>query len=516
MTDFLSQSNLTIPDKVNAHIAYSNTFKSVLNYDEAIFYLELADQENNAPQKDIKLDVKIKFEKSLLLFDMHQYEEAFTLMEKIMPSISDLTDMEQAQFKMQLGYLEFKNNHLGKAKSTLQESADLMRHTAPRHLPIIFTKLMEVYSTEKNLGKILEMRDSSMLYVNKYNVENYQILTCDLYIKSMQFAGFESKISDTENCNKGNDRRVEFVKQNNKLTNSIIRTKLNLVEKEKKNNRILLMLMGFIGLSTFLLAYAYYYLKKANRKISTQNIELDQLNANKNDILAIIGHDIRKPATSFLGITQKINYMIKKGEYARIQQFGDSIEKNAIELTRLTDNLLNWAMVNKSSIQLQPKKLLVKDLVQESILGVNALARSKDIDIRLNLLPDSYIWADKNSMVIVIRNLVDNAIKYSNKGSTILIANEETNIINMLRIVDKGVGISQSKIKELNLGKLIKPTSGTHGETGTGLGLKLIYNLVTENKGTIEVSSDQRGTVFIVSLPKTHNNEKQPAKNLNR
>ena len=97
------------------------------------------------------------------------------------------------------------------------------------------------------------------------------------------------------------------------------------------------------------------------------NQQLEQLNRTKDRIFSIIGHDLRKPAIAFRGITQKVNYLLKKKDYETLERLGNEIEKDALSLNQLTDNLLSWALTQKDVMPYNPKAIEVAPLVEEQL-----------------------------------------------------------------------------------------------------------------------------------------------------
>ncbi len=235
--------------------------------------------------------------------------------------------------------------------------------------------------------------------------------------------------------------------------------------------------------------------------ISGQKKELEKLNITKDRIFGIIGHDLRKPVIAFRGIAKKINYLLKKEDYHTLKDLGEGIERDALGLNALTDNLLNWALTQKNAMPYNFEEIELINIVNEIFLTLNRLADDKGLELRHEIDPDTKIFADRNTLLTIVRNLVDNGIKFTPNGGEILITAKPTGFGVDMEVRDNGIGIPPDKLNNIFLLQKDKTTDGTSGEKGTGLGLHLVHEMVELNKGEIKVLSELgKGTTFIVSF----------------
>lgn len=185
------------------------------------------------------------------------------------------------------------------------------------------------------------------------------------------------------------------------------------------------------------------------------------------------------------------------------KEFIHHINTSSTYAYNLLENLLTWARTQTDEIRINKEKLNLKELVVTSISTCLLSANSKNICIINNVQPEVLISIDKNTALTFIRNIVNNAIKFTHNGGEITIDSyvNEDNI--KLLITDTGVGMSSEVID--NLFKINKnsSTKGTNNEKGTGLGLILCKEFIERNGGTIMVNSEVgKGSEFIVTLPK--------------
>jgi len=230
--------------------------------------------------------------------------------------------------------------------------------------------------------------------------------------------------------------------------------------------------------------------------------ELKSLHETKDRLFAIIGHDLRKPALAFRGISKKVNFLVKKQEFERLNKFGAHIEQLAFSMNNLLDNLLNWALQQRAILPYNPVKLNVKESVFEIYQLFHQIAADKEIDLEMHIKESCMVFFDKNSFHTIIRNLVDNAMKYTPVGGTIFISCQEQDNGVLLKVKDTGIGMDQAMLDTLFLLNKNKSREGTVGEQGTGLGMTLVRDLITLNKGKIKVQSQwNEGTTFELFLP---------------
>lgn len=249
----------------------------------------------------------------------------------------------------------------------------------------------------------------------------------------------------------------------------------------------------------------YTFLLTDLTDIRAKEKQLEELNITKDRLFAIIGHDLRKPALEFRGIGQKVNYLMKKQDFNTLEKLGNSLERAAYSLNSLLDNLLNWALHQRNVLPHQPAVVYLSDISNEVLHQFEDIAQTKNIDLAFDISEETKVFVDPNSFLIVLRNLVDNAIKFTPSRGQIKVTEIPSSIQDQVQIqvADTGIGISENQLKDLFQFGKIKSKKGTHGESGTGLGLSLIYELTTINQGVISVESQvNKGTTFNLTVPK--------------
>ncbi|MFT3738049.1 MAG: HAMP domain-containing sensor histidine kinase [Breznakibacter sp.] len=241
--------------------------------------------------------------------------------------------------------------------------------------------------------------------------------------------------------------------------------------------------------------------------IEEQKDTLQDLNATKDKLFSIIGHDLRSPfsaqcSLSELLITEYDNFSKKE-----IIDSLKAINKSAKNGMDLLSNLLDWAKTQNNSIEgLNNSSVQAEPLIEEALDVLANNISNKHIKIINNIPSGITINADENMVKTIFRNLLSNAIKYSYiSGEITLNCYEDEGYIHF-EVIDQGVGIGQEQMKSLFSMQNSHSTPGTENEPGTGLGLILCKELAEKNMGRIEaVSTKGQGSKFILVLPKASN-----------
>jgi signal transduction histidine kinase len=167
----------------------------------------------------------------------------------------------------------------------------------------------------------------------------------------------------------------------------------------------------------------------------------------------------------------------------------------------MLDNLLNWSNTRMKGKTVMPESFIIKNMVSPIINQYQLLAEAKNIDIKNNIADTIAVIADKNMIQLVVRNLISNAIKFSHRNGSITLNAIKENDRVVVSITDKGMGMSPEEMNEV-FANITFTQPGTEGEKGTGLGLPMCKEFVTQNHGTIWIESQQgAGTTFYFSLP---------------
>lgn len=240
--------------------------------------------------------------------------------------------------------------------------------------------------------------------------------------------------------------------------------------------------------------------KKTEISLKKSEERLKELNSTKDKLFSIIAHDLRSPFDNIIGLTELI--LDNSINYEESKKYIKILNTNAKNTLILLDNLLNWAKSQTGQLSYKPEKLLLSNVIKE-IIALNILhADNKSIAINYSPSEEIIVFADENMLRTVLRNLISNAIKFTNINGTINILTTLKGNFAEVTISDNGIGMNENKRKLLF--KIIsnQTTQGTANENGSGLGLVLCKEFVQKNKGEIVVESKEgKGSTFKFTLP---------------
>jgi len=218
--------------------------------------------------------------------------------------------------------------------------------------------------------------------------------------------------------------------------------------------------------------------------------------------LSIIAHDLRSPFSSILGILELLKMSLKELDKNEIEKYIEIVYNSANNTLTLLDNLLVWALSQNKEKNFKPIKINLYELLREEIENLKTLAGQKQITLRHSVKPDLNVTADIQMVKTILRNLINNAIKYTNVNGEIIIDANEVNQYIEIAIKDNGIGISAEDQRKLFKIDAFHSTPGTHDEKGTGLGLLLCKEFVELHGGNIRIESEAgKGSRFAFTLP---------------
>ena len=235
-------------------------------------------------------------------------------------------------------------------------------------------------------------------------------------------------------------------------------------------------------------------------KIKEQNEELEAMNAVKNRLLSVVSHDVRSPLHSLKGMFYLFNNDALTMEETKA--IIAEVQTRTGQVTDFLENLLHWVKNQFSQTTLEMERFVLRDAINATVDLLMPMALSKKITIQTQLDSDAEVYADEETIKIIIRNLVANAIKFCKENDyiTVSLTHQISEKQLKVSISDTGKGISPENVQKL-FGVQHISTQGTDNEIGTGLGLLLCKQYVERNGGTIGVESEAgKGSKFWFTL----------------
>ena len=268
------------------------------------------------------------------------------------------------------------------------------------------------------------------------------------------------------------------------------------------------------NLQTALLAGAVDYVRKpidrieliarinANLHLADKYNEIKQLNETKDKIFSVISHDLRGPVGTLKSFTDMLIGNMNDYTNVQLEKYIAMIGKQSGSVYSILDNLLSWANSQRRNVICQPLKQLVQHAVIDNVSLLETSASQKGITLQNHISENLTATFDNNLISTVVRNLINNAIKFTPKGGVVSIYAEEGHSFCTIIVSDTGIGISQERADKIFNKTYYETTYGTDNETGSGLGLKLCLDFVELNNGKIWVESEVgKGSKFCFTVP---------------
>lgn len=356
----------------------------------------------------------------------------------------------------------------------------------------------KAYQFSKSINNVLLKRNTALnMSVVEENRKNFE--------KALKYRKeserWKDSLNDQNKIYEVAKRERVFAVQQKQKEVDLLKVR-NELQKTQRN----IFLYSAVGLLILLGGSLYFYREKVknNRIITQQKETLDELNATKDKLFSIVSHDLR----SSVNALKTSNITLQENlENKRLENLKSLLQNNSAIVNgaySLLDNLLNWALLQteKGYFKIAPLRLFF--IVEQVAFNYKAILSGKKIAFNINVSKKEIVLADQESLKIILRNFIDNAIKFSEEGGRISIYVEEMNPDYCdLIIEDTGLGMSE----ETRL-KLLEDTVLLHKKEhedviGTGLGLQLCKSMIKKNNGKFYIESELgKGTKMIVSLPR--------------
>ena len=237
--------------------------------------------------------------------------------------------------------------------------------------------------------------------------------------------------------------------------------------------------------------------------LNETNKELHQLNAEKDKFFSIIAHDLKSPFNAIIGFSDLLVAQVDKSNLKKIKEYASIIQQSSNRAMELLMNLMEWSQSQTGRLNFSPVNFELTKLIDETVLLLNDAAVQKSITITYQLPLITFVYADKAMISTVLRNLISNAIKFTESGGNIVISATESQNELTVSVKDSGIGISKDRIEKLFGLDESYSTTGTNNEKGTGLGLILCKEFVEKHQGKIWAESEVGiGSIFYFTIPR--------------
>ena len=463
-------------------------------YKEALAYLETS---------DYKYDQFMLLHNMGTLYEsMDKYQEALKYYNKALILEKEMNDTEMQILSIQgIGNVLIKTGNFKEGVRYLEKSHALANEIGD---------LRKIHLLSANLYKEYEKHGD---YLNSFKyLKNYVAMEDSTYTDegNKELIELEQKYEAEKR-----ERQIAFLEKERQI--QVLELEKREIENKQKSFQrnvliiavlIALMLTIYFGVNNKRRKKINELLIKQNKKIvdqrteiTKQNTDLIDSNKTKDKLFQIIAHDLRSPLVSMDSITQLIPYWVEEQDYDSLMKLSKTLELSVKNVLSLIDNLLNWALDQQGKFPYKPENMLLKDNILEAIDVYKPIAEIKNIDLRFTYTKDVRVFADRNMLFTVMRNLLNNAVKLTPEKGEITIGIGSNVNFAKVWVKDSGIGIPKEKkeeVFELANGH----GNGTKGETGKGLGLFFCKEFVKMNNGDIFIESQEgMGTTITFTLP---------------
>lgn len=399
-----------------------------------------------------------------------------------------------------------------------------------------FFKSLKLKETEKDSISLIRLYTNiANLYYSQYKDQQAIPYFEKAYTLSKAINHFETKKNATQNMSVVEENRKNYKKSleyrkeagqwNDSLNNqnkiwavADYEKKFAVAQKQKqikvlevenrlKNTQRNALFFSAIGLLLILTAGVYLYAQKVKngKTILRQKNKLDELNATKDQLFSIVSHDLRSSVNALKTSNSKLSTTLETKNYEELNHL--IIQNSAVAngAYTLLDNLLHWAMLQTKQLYFNKESVHLFSVVQQIEYNYKPLLTDKAITFENSVSKSCFIFVDLDSLKIVLRNLLDNAIKFSNENGKINFYTEESNPDSWTLIIeDNGIGMNENTVKELLADNALLAKKNNSEIIGTGLGLQLCKQMIKKNGGTLAIESElHKGTKMILTFPKT-------------
>ena len=496
-----------------------------INSDSALFYLKEAEMIFKK-YNELNLLAKTYNRFSAIYREMSIYEN-FTGKQKLFYAKKSLKLLQNEDDKeLRLNnyimliaiYLDY--NKIDSSKIYIEKALLLIEETENHSfIPYLFHNVAKLYYKTKEYNKLIYLLDHAIEMSKERNLPLFFIRNI-LFDQAMAY----EKIGDyktsqkifkelykIERSDEVRGKEKDIIKDQLLSEKDLYERELGLRQKEieNKNSKIKYIVAIFIISIIFISAIVFIIIKRNNsiRKINSiifeKNDRLHILNATKDKFFSIIAHDLKNPIGSFKQVTETLSVEYKNFSEEDKIEFIDNMKDASKHIYNLLENLLIWSRSQRGIIECHPEIMELSQVVSIVLDQLYIQSTAKKIKLLNKVSDQQKANIDPNLTTTIIRNLVSNAIKYSNENTIVEVLSEENNAEIIIEVKDYGVGMNETIKDALFKINDSKSTNGTSGEKGTGLGLIISKEFVEMQSGKIWVESEPgKGTSFLFTVPK--------------
>jgi two-component system sensor histidine kinase/response regulator len=514
-------------------ISLGRTFVELKNYTLANHYLNRAHALARSTNNE-KLLAEVLREKSFFMVELKNYDSALifantgiALFQKFNDSLNtSVLYSRKARVLFEQG--KFKESEPYTVKSLIIDSLVKNR----RGLGVAYFQAAQVARSLGQTDKAIALLKHSLRVSNELNNLSNKIrisnLLSSIYIQKHQLdhAIKELELAGTYKDSLYNLDKISHVQEmetiyelSEKDQAILLLEGQNLLEKQKaKTSKFIMLASLFVTLLLIALSCLFWrlreYQRKVNKELAIKNQEIElqneeiqsqseslyEMNLLKSKLLSVISHDLRGPVNNLHSLLDMVSKKIMTPD--EFVQLSEKLKSNVSVTQSTLENLLNWSLGQMEGIKTETTSFDINAVVEGTVRLLKEVAERKRISMTIESKMPISVKADTNQVQLILRNLINNAIKFSNRSSAIIISIYQEEFFCRVQIQDTGTGMT-----ELEVAKILETSEyfskvGTDLEKGTGLGLLLCKDFIKRNGGEFFITSKpNQGTAVSFTLP---------------
>lgn len=256
---------------------------------------------------------------------------------------------------------------------------------------------------------------------------------------------------------------------------------------------------AFIGYIIILLLIAYLIFLGFLQKYKAKNLRNTQ--EAKNKLFLAIAHDLRSPINNYIGLTDNIKFLLQQKDYETIAAIGNEIDEKSRNLSLLLANIFQWGLMSEKMVTIQYSLVSIDKILNDILPAYKDIAKYKNINIVYTKKKEIEVSVDVNILSLILRNLIDNSIKYSTRNSNVEISADIKNDIFYFTVTDNITTTETSKLQELK--KIFNSKNNVEPyDNNIGLGIAIIKFCCNLVNATVTIETENNTVSFCIMLHK--------------
>lgn len=511
----IAEKNNFPDEKARVYLHLGLVYLDKVEYDKALAYF--SDGKKICEQYGLKKGLPYYMTNIAIVYDLRgKYPEA------IRNYIEVLQLMKQEKNKQGMANVEndignvYKHQHnYATAKKHYLEALAMLKEMNDIYIAVTYGNIAEVSADMKQYGESLQYLDSAIAAARQFNSPKI-IRSCyekkaavyermndyrSAFYYGKRVKELQDSIFSEESERNIAEMQTRYETDKKESENRLLRqeNELNELKIEESRKKTIYLFAG-LGLALLLLGVAFYayrikirtnnLLEEQNAQINRQNDTLKKLNLQlieneeelqasntaKDRLLSVISHDISNPVKALSNYTQAILSRREQMSREEIATAFTQVHHAVTPLQNMVENLLNWSYVQKNGFSVNKKQTVLAQLVNECVFIYRQAAETKRIDLSVHINENSVVEADPDMLLLIVRNLLNNAIKFTAPGGSVEVNYDPER--RQLLVTDTGTGMGAETISALLNGTGHHSLKGIHAESGTGMGLQLVRDCI--------------------------------------